>query len=60
MLNLLTDGQAVQSALDFSTIDTTGIVATVTAGLAFGFTTFMAVIGIKKAYGYAKKAIKGA
>ena len=57
---MLQVGEVAQSALDFSTIDTTGIVATITAGLAFGFTTFMTVIGIKKAYSYARKAIKGA
>lgn len=57
---MLLIGEVAQSALDFSTIDTSVIIATVTAGLAFGFTTFMAVIGIKKAYSYARKAIKGA
>ena len=48
------------SALDFSTIDTSNLVATIVAGLAFGFTVFMAVIGTKKAYSLAKRAIKGA
>lgn len=60
MLNIGEVTQAGQSALDFSTIDTSGIVATVVAGLAFGFTVFMAIIGTKKAYSLAKKAIKGA
>lgn len=48
------------SALDFSTIDTSNLVATIVAGLAFGFTVFMAVIATKKAYSLAKRAIKGA
>lgn len=48
------------SALDFSTIDTGDLVATITAGLAFGFTVFMSVAAIKKAYSLAKRAIKGA
>ena len=59
MLNLLTDGQAV-SAVDFSTIDTGTLVATITAGLVFGFGITMLIVPIKKAYGMAKKAIKGA
>lgn len=61
MLQMLTDGATVgTSALDFSTIDTGDLIATIMAGLAFGFSVFMSVIATKKAYGYAKKAIKGA
>ena len=61
MLQMLTDGATVgTSALDFSTIDTGDLVATVVAGLGFGFTVFMSVIATKKAYAFAKKAIKGA
>lgn len=59
-MGLVLDASQAVSAVDFSTIDTGTLVATITAGLVFGFSVYMLVTPIKKAYAMARKAIKGA
>lgn len=62
MVNLLADSAVIdttKSAIDFSTIDTTVVVATIVAGVAFGFGLKMLVVPAKKGYALIMRAIKG-